>query len=141
MEIHLGAFQQGRTFIVSFAGQGSAYKSWGCVCVSNGHIQDNPGGCFSNFLSPAMFLNDSANFSESENEPHSAFSQTEHNIVAAYLITAGMNVDGICGRGMKNQDLRLGIEAFCVIQVQKKAVSFCPAFSKDREVLEQSNVK
>ncbi|XP_033016393.1 visual pigment-like receptor peropsin [Lacerta agilis] len=37
-----------------------------------------------------MFLNDSANFSESENEPHSAFSQTEHNIVAAYLITAGV---------------------------------------------------
>ncbi|KYO24418.1 visual pigment-like receptor peropsin isoform A [Alligator mississippiensis] len=37
-----------------------------------------------------MFWNDSANSSESENEAHSAFTQTEHNIVAAYLITAGV---------------------------------------------------
>ncbi|XP_019377402.1 PREDICTED: visual pigment-like receptor peropsin [Gavialis gangeticus] len=39
---------------------------------------------------PKMFWNDSANSSESENEAHSAFTQTEHNIVAAYLITAGV---------------------------------------------------
>lgn len=37
-----------------------------------------------------MHWNDSSNFSESDNEAHSAFTQTEHNIVAAYLITAGM---------------------------------------------------
>ncbi|XP_061438928.1 LOW QUALITY PROTEIN: visual pigment-like receptor peropsin [Rhineura floridana] len=37
-----------------------------------------------------MPLNESANLTESENEPHSSFSQIEHNIVAAYLITAGV---------------------------------------------------
>lgn len=39
-----------------------------------------------------MHWNDSSNFSESDNEAHSAFTQTEHNIVAAYLITAGMGI-------------------------------------------------
>lgn len=58
-----------------------------------------------NFLFPAMFLNDSANSSENEHEPHSAFTQTEHNIVAAYLITAGMKV--LMG-------FRTWIKAFCV---------------------------
>ncbi|XP_060103319.1 visual pigment-like receptor peropsin [Heteronotia binoei] len=43
-----------------------------------------------NFLFLAMFLNDSTNSSESEHEPHSAFTPTEHKIVAAYLITAGV---------------------------------------------------
>ncbi|KAM4899629.1 visual pigment-like receptor peropsin [Sylvia borin] len=37
-----------------------------------------------------MHWNDSSNSSESDNEAHSAFTQTEHNIVAAYLITAGV---------------------------------------------------
>lgn len=40
-----------------------------------------------------MHWNDSANSSESDAEAHSAFTQTEHNIVAAYLITAGMGID------------------------------------------------
>lgn len=39
-----------------------------------------------------MHWNDSSNSSESDNEAHSAFTQTEHNIVAAYLITAGMGI-------------------------------------------------
>lgn len=39
-----------------------------------------------------MHWNDSSNSSESDNEAHSAFTQTEHNIVAAYLITAGMGL-------------------------------------------------
>lgn len=37
-----------------------------------------------------MHWNDSSSSSESDNEAHSAFTQTEHNIVAAYLITAGV---------------------------------------------------
>uniref|UniRef100_H0Z174 Visual pigment-like receptor peropsin n=1 Tax=Taeniopygia guttata TaxID=59729 RepID=H0Z174_TAEGU len=37
-----------------------------------------------------MHWNDSSNSSESDDEAHSAFTQTEHNIVAAYLITAGV---------------------------------------------------
>lgn len=37
-----------------------------------------------------MHWNDSSGSSQSDNEAHSAFTQTEHNIVAAYLITAGM---------------------------------------------------
>lgn len=40
-----------------------------------------------------MHWNDSANSSESDAEAHSVFTQTEHNIVAAYLITAGMGID------------------------------------------------
>lgn len=39
-----------------------------------------------------MHWNDSSNSSESDNEAHSTFTQTEHNIVAAYLITAGMGI-------------------------------------------------
>lgn len=39
-----------------------------------------------------MHWNDSSNSSESDDEAHSSFTQTEHNIVAAYLITAGMGV-------------------------------------------------
>lgn len=39
-----------------------------------------------------MHWNDSSNSSESDSEAHSAFTQTEHNIVAAYLITAGMGI-------------------------------------------------
>lgn len=39
-----------------------------------------------------MHWSDSSNSSESDNEAHSAFTQTEHNIVAAYLITAGMGI-------------------------------------------------
>nr|XP_047922336.1 visual pigment-like receptor peropsin isoform X3 [Anser cygnoides] len=35
-----------------------------------------------------MHWNDSSGSSQSDNEAHSAFTQTEHNIVAAYLITA-----------------------------------------------------
>ncbi|KYO24419.1 visual pigment-like receptor peropsin isoform B [Alligator mississippiensis] len=46
-----------------------------------------------------MFWNDSANSSESENEAHSAFTQTEHNIVAAYLITAAFTDIGVSGIG------------------------------------------
>lgn len=39
-----------------------------------------------------MHWNDSSGSSQSDNETHSAFTQTEHNIVAAYLITAGMGI-------------------------------------------------
>ncbi|KAJ7327044.1 hypothetical protein JRQ81_016803 [Phrynocephalus forsythii] len=53
-----------------------------------GDLGDRSGGHFPIF--PAMFLNESGNLLENENEPLSAFSQTEHNIVAAYLITAGV---------------------------------------------------
>lgn len=39
-----------------------------------------------------MLQNNLGNSSGSQNEGGSVFSQTEHNIVAAYLIIAGMNV-------------------------------------------------
>lgn len=38
---------------------------------------------------------DLGNNSDSKNEDGSVFSQTEHSIVAAYLITAGMDVYSI----------------------------------------------
>jgi len=39
-----------------------------------------------------MHWNDSSRSSETGYEAHSAFTQTEHNVVAAYLITAGMGI-------------------------------------------------
>lgn len=42
-----------------------------------------------------MLRNNLDNSSDSKNEDGSVFSQTEHNIVAAYLITAGMDVYSI----------------------------------------------
>ena len=42
-----------------------------------------------------MLRNNLGNSSDSKNEDGLAFSQTEHNIVAAYLITAGMDVYSI----------------------------------------------
>lgn len=42
-----------------------------------------------------MLRNNLGNSSDYKNENGSVFSQTEHNIVAAYLITAGMDVYSI----------------------------------------------
>lgn len=48
-----------------------------------------------------MHWNDSSNSSESDNEAHSAFTQTEHNVVAAYLITAGMGIGKLLHKCLK----------------------------------------
>lgn len=42
-----------------------------------------------------MLRNNLGNSSDCKNENGSVFSQTEHNIVAAYLITAGMDIYSI----------------------------------------------
>lgn len=42
-----------------------------------------------------MLRNNLDNSTDSKNEDGSVFSQTEHNVVAAYLITAGMDVYSI----------------------------------------------
>lgn len=47
------------------------------------------------YLPSKMLRNNLGNSSDSKNEDGSTFSQTEHNIVAAYLITAGMDVYSI----------------------------------------------
>ena len=51
----------------------------------------------SQYLHSKMLRNNLANSSDFNNENGSVFSQAEHSIVAAYLITAGMDVHCING--------------------------------------------
>uniref|UniRef100_F7E735 Retinal pigment epithelium-derived rhodopsin homolog n=1 Tax=Ornithorhynchus anatinus TaxID=9258 RepID=F7E735_ORNAN len=65
-----------------------------------------------------MRRNDSANLLESEHHDRSAFSQTDHNIVAAYLITAGImsivsNVI-VLGIFVKFEELRTATNAIII---------------------------
>uniref|UniRef100_A0A8B9TU78 Retinal pigment epithelium-derived rhodopsin homolog n=1 Tax=Anas platyrhynchos TaxID=8839 RepID=A0A8B9TU78_ANAPL len=66
-----------------------------------------------------MHWNDSSGSSQSDNEAHSAFTQTEHNIVAAYLITAGMVISifsniVVLGIFVKYKELRTATNAIII---------------------------